>query len=131
MRKLLKSYGIVTVGSVILAFAFDAFYAPNQMAMGGITGMAQVVNALIPSVTVGVATFLLNVPLFLAGWKMIGFHLLASSLFSMVVSSLAMDAIALLWTFPAIDPILAAVYGGALSLLRGQPLAEQILRQGS
>ena len=48
MRKLLKSYGIVTVGSVILAFAFDAFYAPNQMAMGGITGMAQVVNALIP-----------------------------------------------------------------------------------
>lgn len=115
MRKLLKSYGIVTVGSVILAFAFDAFYAPNQMAMGGITGMAQVVNALIPSVTVGVATFLLNVPLFLAGWKMIGFHLLASSLFSMVVSSLAMDAIALLWTFPAIDPILAAVYGGALT----------------
>ena len=115
MKKLLKSYGIVTVGSVILAFAFDAFYAPNQMAMGGITGMAQVVNALIPSVTVGVATFLLNVPLFLAGWKMIGFHLLASSLFSMVVSSLAMDAIALLWTFPAIDPILAAVYGGALT----------------
>ena len=115
MRKLLKSYEIVTVGSVILAFAFDAFYAPNQMAMGGITGMAQVVNALIPSVTVGVATFLLNVPLFLAGWKMIGFHLLASSLFSMVVSSLAMDAIALLWTFPAIDPILAAVYGGALT----------------
>ena len=58
---------------------------------------------------------MLNVPLFLAGWKMIGFHLLASSLFSMVVSSLAMDAIALLWTFPAIDPILAAVYGGALT----------------
>lgn len=61
---------------------------------------AQVVNALIPSVTVGVATFLLNVPLFLAGWKMIGFHLLASSLFSMVVSSLAMDAIALFVDIP-------------------------------
>ena len=73
MKKLLKSYGIVTVGSVILAFAFDAFYAPNQMAMGGITGMAQVVNALIPSVTVGVATFLLNVPLFLAGFLSV-FH---------------------------------------------------------
>ena len=96
MKKYLKSYAIVALGSVIFALAFDWFFAPNQVAMGGITGLAQVINALVPWLSVGVLAFVLNVPLFLAGWKYIGFHLLASSLFSMLVSSVAIDAIALI-----------------------------------
>ena len=42
MKKYLKSYAIVALGSVIFALAFDWFFAPNQVAMGGITGLAQV-----------------------------------------------------------------------------------------
>ena len=113
MKKQLKSYGIITLGSVIFALAFDVFFAANQVAMGGITGLAQVINALAPVLSVGVLTFALNIPLFLAGWKFIGWHLLASSLFSMAVSSFAIDAIAALWRFPAMDPMLACLCGGA------------------
>ena len=72
---------------------------PNQVAMGGVTGLAQVINVLVPALPVGVLTILLNVPLFLAGWKLIGFHLLASSLFSMAVSSVAIDVIAAWYLF--------------------------------
>ena len=114
MRALLKSYGLITVGSVIFGFSFDLFFAANQVAMGGVTGLAQVINVVLPQLSVGLLTALLNIPLFLAGWKLIGFHLLASSLFSMLVSSLAIDGIALLWRFPPMDPMLAAVCGGAL-----------------
>ena len=114
MKKRLKSYGIITAGSVIFALAFDWFFAANAVGMGGITGLAQVLNVLFPWLSVGVATVLLNIPLFLAGWKFIGFHLLASSLFSMAVSSIAVDGIALLYTFPPMDPMLAAVCGGAM-----------------
>ena len=114
MKKYLKSYAIVALGSVIFALAFDWFFAPNQVAMGGITGLAQVINALVPWLSVGVLAFVLNVPLFLAGWKYIGFHLLASSLFSMLVSSVAIDAIAAMYAFPAMDPMLATLCGGAL-----------------
>ena len=114
MKKYLKSYAIVALGSVIFALAFDWFFAPNQVAMGGITGLAQVINALVPWLSVGVLAFVLNVPLFLAGWKYIGFHLLASSLFSMLVSSVAIDAIAAVYAFPAMDPMLATLCGGAL-----------------
>lgn len=114
MRKYLKSYAIVALGSVIFALAFDWFFAPNQVAMGGITGLAQVINALVPWLSVGVLAFVLNVPLFLAGWKYIGFHLLASSLFSMFVSSVAIDVIAAVYHFPAMDPMLATLCGGAL-----------------
>ena len=114
MKKQWKSYGIITVGSVLFALAFDIFFASNQVAMGGITGLAQVINAVLPQASVGVLTFLLNVPLFLAGWKFIGFHLLASSLFSMAVSSIAIDGVAALYTFPPMDPMLSCLCGGAL-----------------
>lgn len=62
---------------------------------------------LVPGAAVGVLTILFNIPLFLAGWKFIGLHLLASSLFSMAVSSLAIDAIAAVHSFSPVDPMLA------------------------
>lgn len=85
MKQFLKSYTIIALGSLAFALGFDWFFAPNQIAMGGVTGLAQVINVLIPALPVGILTIILNVPLFLAGWKLIGFHLLASSLFSMAV----------------------------------------------
>ena len=114
MAQRVKSYGIITLGALIYALAFDAFVAPNRFAMGGLTGLAQIINALVPALPVGVLSFLMNVPLFLAGWKLIGGHLLVSSLYAMAVSSLAIDGISLVYVFPAMDPILAALYGGVL-----------------
>ena len=114
MRQTIRSYALVALGSVIFALAFDWFFAPNQVAMGGVTGLAQVMNAVVPALSVGVLSFLLNVPLFLAGWKFIGFHLLASSLFSMAVSSVAIDVIAALYPFAPMDPMLSCPCGGAL-----------------
>lgn len=114
MKKVLKSYSIIALGSLAFALAFDWFYAPNQVAMGGVTGIAQVINALIPWLSVGLLTIIINIPLFLAGWKFIGFHLLLSSLFSMAVSSLAIDVIAAFWEFTPMDPMLACLCGGAM-----------------
>ena len=113
MAQKVRSCGIITLGAVIYALAFDWFVAPNQIAMGGVTGLAQIVNALVPVLPVGVLSILVNVPLFLAGWRLLGGRLLVSSLYAMAVSSLAIDVIAWLHTFPPMDPILATLYGGA------------------
>ena len=102
MAQKVRSCGIITLGAVIYALAFDWFVAPNQIAMGGVTGLAQIVNALVPVLPVGVLSILVNVPLFLAGWRLLGGRLLVSSLYAMAVSS-----------FPPMDPILATLYGGA------------------
>lgn len=114
MKQQLKNYAVITAGSVIFGLSFDMFFVSNQITMGGVTGLAQVINALIPQLSVGLLTFLLNVPLFAVGWKAMGFHLLASSLFSMAVSSLTIDAVAAVYTFPPMDSMLAAVCGGAM-----------------
>lgn len=113
MAQKVRSCGIITLGAVIYALAFDWFVAPNQIAMGGVTGLAQIVNALVPVLPVGVLSILVNVPLFLAGWRLLGGRLLVSSLYAMAVSSLAIDVIAWMHIFPPMDPILATLYGGA------------------
>lgn len=113
MVRRVKSYGIIALGSVIYALAFDWFVAPNQIAMGGVTGLAQILNALLPVLPVGVMTIAINVPLFLAGWRLLGSRMLVTSLFATAVSSLAIDAIAAIHTFAPMEPLLAALYGGA------------------
>lgn len=114
MKKMLRAYGITFVGSVLFSLAFSAFFDTNQVGMAGMTGLGQVVNVFLPQFSVGVIVFVLNVPIFLVGWKMLGFHLLASSLFSMFVTSAAMDVFSRLGCFSAMDPMLASLCGGAL-----------------
>ena len=114
MKQYLKSYAVITLGSVIYALSFDWFFAPNQFAMGGFTGLAHLLHYWFPTLTVGAASALMNVPLFLIGWKKIGGHLLVSSLYAMVVSSAAIDGLNLLVDFQPMDPILAALFGGGV-----------------
>lgn len=113
MKGQLKSCGIIAGGTVIFALSYNWFFSPNLISTGGITGLAQVIHALLPWAPVGALSFLLNVPLFLLGWRLIGFHLLASSLFAMAVSSLAIDVMTLVHVFAPMDPMLAALCGGA------------------
>lgn len=114
MRQYLKSYSLITLGSVIYALSFDWFIAPNHFAMGGVTGLAQIIHVLVPGLTVGAVSVALNVPLFLIGWRKIGGHLLVSSLYATVVSSAAIDGLNLLVDFRPMDPILAAIFGGGV-----------------
>lgn len=109
-----KSYVVITLGSILYALAYNNFYAPNLVAMGGLTGLGQVLNALIPVLPVGTTVFVMNVPLFFLGWKFIGGHLLVSSLYAMTFSSFAIDVMDMIYQFPPMDTMLAAIFGGAL-----------------
>ena len=109
-----KSYAVITLGSILYALAYNIFYAPNLVAMGGLTGLGQVLNALIPALPVGTTVFVMNVPLFFLGWKFIGGHLLLSSLYAMTFSSFAIDVLDMIYQFPPMDTMLASIFGGAL-----------------
>lgn len=114
MKRLVKSYGLITAGCLIYALGFAWFIAPNQFAMGGVTGLSQVIHFYCPPLTVGLLTIAMNVPLFVAGWRKLGGHMLVSSLYAMLVSSAAIDVFALLYDFGPMDPFLACLYGGGV-----------------
>lgn len=113
-KKLLISYFWITVGSLIYALGFDWCYVPNAIGFGGITGLAQIINAVLPWAPIGTVVIVLNIPLFFLGWRLLGGHLLLSSLYAMFISSVFVDVIAAVIPFQSMDPMLAAIFGGIL-----------------
>lgn len=104
----------ITLASAIYALGFCWCYEPNHIGFGGITGVGQIINHFLPWAPIGVVVILLNVPLFLLGWKFIGGRLLVTSLFAMAVSSIFIDVIAALYTFQPMEPLLGCIFGGVL-----------------
>ena len=104
----------ITLASAVYALGFCWCYQPNLIGFGGITGLGQIINHFFPVVPIGTVVIVLNIPLFLLGWRLLGGHLLVSSLFAMAVSSLMIDALNALHTFQPMEPMLACVFGGLL-----------------
>ncbi len=105
---------LITLASLVYAISFVCCFDPNGIAFGGITGVAQIINRLFPSVPVGATVIVLNVPLFLLGWRLVGRKLFVLSLFAMVASSALIDLLTPLYDWPAMDPLLACIFGGLL-----------------
>lgn len=114
VKRFVLPYFYITVAALVYALGFNWCYAPNLIGFGGITGVAQIINAALPWAPIGTAVIILNIPLFILGWRFLGGHLLVSSLYAMFVSSIAIDAMTAVYTFEPMDPMLATIYGGVL-----------------
>lgn len=112
LLKLALPYLWIVLGSAVYALGFVWFYMPNRIAYGGVTGIAQIINAIFGWPSIGVIIILVNIPLFLAGWRLLGRRLLINSLLATALSSLFIDLISGLYTFSAMEPLLACIYGG-------------------
>ncbi len=114
VKKYIIPYLWITAASAIYALGFNWCFDPNHIGFGGITGVGQIVNHLLPWAPIGTVVIILNIPLFLVGWRLLGGHLLVSSLYAMFISSVFIDILNLLYTFEPMDPILACIFGGVI-----------------
>ena len=112
LSRVVRDYTWIFLGSVLYSLSFDWFYVPNQIGFGGLTALGMILNHLSPAIPIGTVVLVLNIPIFILGWKFLGGHTLVSSLFAMAATSVLVDLIAALYTFPPMDPMLAAVFGG-------------------
>lgn len=112
-RNLLTSIIITIAGCVLFALGFNLFLVPNGMNAGGISGLSMVISHLLGFGGIGTITAVINLPLFaLAGLK-VGRRFFLGSLFGMIASSVAIDALAFL-PVPETEPLIGALYGGVL-----------------
>lgn len=113
-KEFLLQYGIITLGCALYAVGFNCFFDPNHLSVGGFTGIAQIIHHFIPVMPVGTTVLFLNLPLFILSWKKVGKTWLIATLYATVVSSLMIDLLSKAYTFQSTEPLLAAVYGGAI-----------------
>ena len=87
---------------------------PNDIAPGGVSGLATAL-AYISPISVGAWTLLLNVPLLLAAWRLLGLRPLVFTLLATVLLSVFIDLFGYLLPGYTNNVLLAAVAGGVLS----------------
>lgn len=112
--KMLRFCGMIALGSATFALGFDLFLEPNAVNVGGMTGLAMVIRKVIGMGSVGLISALLNVPLFLLGYRYLGRKFFIGSLLGTLFSALFLELFTLL-PIPETEPLLGALYGGLFS----------------
>ena len=84
-----KRYLIITAGCIMYAVGVVIFLQAGGLAGGGVTGIALIVNEA-TGFSTGIATFIINVPLLLWGWKAFGRDFFLSTLYVIALSSVLM-----------------------------------------
>ena len=113
MRRLLSNIGLITLGSAICAVAINGILIPHKFVSGGVTGLALVIHYLVPSLPVSGLYFVLNLPLFVLGWKFVGRRFFLYSIAGMTIFSGSLQWVHLPITIH--DPIPSALLAGIIS----------------
>ena len=71
-----QNIAFLVVGSILYAAGIALFLDPNQLAPGGVVGIAIIFNRIF-SIPTGTIIFLINVPLMLLAWWKLGFKMIA------------------------------------------------------
>lgn len=113
----------IVAGSVCYAVAIGMFSDPNNIAPGGLTGIAILLNYLFDWIPVGVATILMNVPLLIISWFVLSKSMVVRTMCGILISSVLTDVVTpyvdTLFLSTIVDggdknPILVCIFGGAL-----------------
>lgn len=98
--KVVRDYLLIIIGSLITALGINIFAVPNKIAPGGVSGIATVIYYIMDkAIPVGTIMLILNVPLFIIGFKYIGKKFIARTLFSTVVLSVLIDVTSSISTY--------------------------------
>jgi len=112
---ILRTWIAILLGSYCMARSFTVFFVPNGIAPGGINGIATLiyVSAGLP---VGLMSLVMNVPLFLLGWRQGGLRFILRTLAATVLVSVLIDYLPCGITLSGEenDLLLSAIFGGIL-----------------
>jgi len=123
MKEFIKSKAMlikiifITFGSFVYAMGISVFLDPNNLAPGGTTGIAIIINNL-TGLKTGTLVFLINIPILIFGWWKFGIKFILSTMYVTVVSSFFMnfmnEHIILKYGVITADLLLSGVAGGSL-----------------
>ena len=112
LRDMLVRALYIASGLLLATLGYRIFLIPNDIAPGGFTGIGQLINAL-AGWPVGAVVLALNVPLFAAGLRSMGWRFALGSLMATFALSALLD-----WLptpYASDDLVLSTIFGGILS----------------
>jgi uncharacterized membrane-anchored protein YitT (DUF2179 family) len=110
--KFIQRMLLITFGATLMAVGLEIFLVPNHVIDGGIVGISIILSYL-TGWKLGLFIFILNIPFFFIGYKQIGKTFAISTLYGILVLSIATTLLHPVPAFTA-DILLASVFGGII-----------------
>ncbi|NLZ34946.1 YitT family protein [Clostridium isatidis] len=119
MKDRLKEYLLIFIGVILVAVALEYFFIPNDIAAGGVTGLAVVITKYIPVISTGSLVFIMNLILFIVGFIFLGKAFGLKTIVASLLLSGIMIFIEQFFNPFALteDLMLAAIFGTAITAL--------------
>lgn len=115
--KLFLRYLFITFTAFLYAVGISLFLNPNNLAPGGVSGIAIILKEVFPVLPgIGMLILIINIPILLIGaWKF-GVKFIISTLYTLVVSSILIDILPMVLNIESVteNAMLASVIGGAV-----------------
>lgn len=113
-HKLLQ-YAGVSLGCLIASCSINLFLVPSHLLTGGATGIA-IIFYYLAGLPIGLQTFLYNIPLLIAAWKLMGREYTIDIIVGTTIFSFCLDATKFLNGYAPLDDVmLAAIFGGVFN----------------
>lgn len=114
VRGMLRDVSLLLIGSLIYGIGIYMFVVPANIAPGGASGIALMVN-FVTGLPVGTLTLVLNVPLLILAWFYLSKKFAVSTAITTAVCSFVLDFVVPLFIpVYAGDRLLCSLYGGVL-----------------
>ena len=111
----LQEYIVVTIGVILVAIGIQYFFAPNDIAGGGLSGLALIINHYVPSVSMGIIIFIGNLILFAISFILIGGDFGLKTIYASFMLSVVIDFMDKILNSTALTTnLLAAVIVGTI-----------------
>lgn len=103
----------IVVGSLLFAVGLSVFIKPAQIPLGGVAGLALLINYLW-GWPIGIMSLALNLPLYFLGVRVLGREFFVKTLVATVSASIFIDTVGPLFPTYVGDTILAVLYGSII-----------------
>lgn len=111
----LMQYAGVALGCLIASCSINLFLVPSHLLTGGATGIA-IIFYYLAGLPIGLQTFLYNIPLLIAAWKLMGREYTIDIIIGTTIFSFCLDATRFLNGYAPLDDVmLAAIFGGVFN----------------
>lgn len=112
-------YFFILLGTTMLAFSIIKFYNPNNLIVGGVSGIGIMlynysINNLPFIIPISLTNLIINIPLFIAGYFLIGKNFLGRTIFATFYLSVALSIMNFLPDIKT-DMMLGSIYGGVFA----------------
>jgi uncharacterized membrane-anchored protein YitT (DUF2179 family) len=116
--KILKEYGIITIGVLLVLISLEFFFFLNKIACGGVSGLALAINNIF-KIDTGIVMIICNAILFVLAFTLIGGNFGIKSMYAAFGLSFALSIVEKLYTPTAFTDnlMLASIFGSVLLAL--------------